>query len=104
MLASVLERTHEIGVRRTVGARRRDITLQSLTEALLMTLSGGAAGLLLGALGAFAITAYAGWQTRVSPLAVALALLVATAVGLGFGIYPARRAARLDPAEAMRYE
>jgi putative ABC transport system permease protein len=104
MLASVLERTHEIGVRRTVGARRRDITLQFLTEALLMTLSGGAAGLLLGALGAFAITAYAGWQTRVSPLAVALALLVATAVGLGFGIYPARRAARLDPAEAMRYE
>jgi putative ABC transport system permease protein len=104
MLASVLERTHEIGIRRTVGARRRDITLQFLTEALLMTLSGGAAGLLLGAGGAFAITAYAGWQTRVSLLAVVLALMVATAVGLGFGIYPARRAARLDPAEAMRYE
>ncbi len=104
MLASVLERTHEIGIRRTVGARRRDITLQFLTEALLMTLSGGAAGLVLGAAGAVGITAYAGWQTRVSPLAVLLALGVATAVGLGFGIYPATRAARLDPAEAMRYE
>jgi putative ABC transport system permease protein len=104
MLASVLERTREIGIRRTVGARRRDITLQFVTEALLMTLAGGAAGLVLGAAGAVVITAYAGWQTRVSPVAIGLALTVATAVGLGFGIYPATRAARLDPAEAMRYE
>jgi putative ABC transport system permease protein len=104
MLASVLERTHEIGIRRTVGATRRDVTLQFLTESLLMTLSGGAAGILLGVAVSFGITAYAGWSTSVSLAAVVLALVVSVAVGLGFGIYPATRAAALQPIEALRYE
>jgi putative ABC transport system permease protein len=104
MLASVLERTHEIGIRRTVGATRRDVTFQFLTESLLMTLSGGLAGILTGVAASWAITAYAGWSTRVSSLAVLLAFLVATLVGLGFGIYPATRAARLEPIDALRYE
>jgi putative ABC transport system permease protein len=104
MLASVLERTHEIGIRRTVGATRRDVTLQFLAEALLMTLSGGTAGLLVGIAVSWGITAYAGWATRVSPFAILLALSVSVAVGLSFGIYPATKAARLNPIDALRYE
>jgi putative ABC transport system permease protein len=104
MLASVLERTHEIGVRRTVGATRVDITLQFLVESTLMTVSGGVAGIVVGTAVAWGITAYAGWSTRISAGAVLLALTVSVAVGLAFGIYPARRAAQLDPIEALRYE
>jgi putative ABC transport system permease protein len=104
MLASVLERTHEIGIRRTVGATRRDVTLQFLTESLLMTLSGGVVGILTGVAVSFGITAYAGWSTSVSLAAVLLALAVSLAVGLGFGIYPATRAAALQPIDALRYE
>ena len=104
MLASVLERTHEIGIRRTVGATGRDVTVQFLTESLLMTVSGGAAGIVLGALVSWAVTAYAGWSTHLSPAAVFLALAVSMLVGLTFGIYPARKAAQLQPIEALRYE
>ena len=104
MLASVLERTREIGIRRTVGATRRDVTLQFLTESLLMTLSGGGAGILTGVAVAWGITAFAGWSTRVSAFAVLLAFLVSVLVGLGFGIYPAMKAARLEPIDALRYE
>jgi putative ABC transport system permease protein len=104
MLTSVVERTHEIGVRRTVGATRRHVTLQFLIEALLMTLGGGALGIGLGVGLSFAITAYAGWNTLVSPLAVVLAFGVSFAVGLVFGIYPAMKAANLEPVDAMRYE
>ncbi len=104
MLASVLERTHEIGIRRTVGATRHDVTVQFLVEALLMTLSGGVAGILAGVLASWAISAYAGWTTRISPLAVVIAFSVALTVGLVFGIYPATKAARLDPIDALRYE
>jgi putative ABC transport system permease protein len=104
MLTSVVERTREIGVRRTVGARRSDVTMQFLVEALLMTASGGALGLALGVAVSWGITAYAGWDTHVSALAVLLGLTVSLLVGLVFGIYPAIQAARLEPVEALRHE
>ena len=101
---SVVERTHEIGIRRAAGATRRDIMLQFLVESLLMTLGGGVAGILLGSGVSFAITAYAGWTTRVSPGAVVLAFVVSFLAGLIFGIYPAVKAAALEPVDAVRYE
>ncbi|MBI2834130.1 MAG: ABC transporter permease [Acidobacteria bacterium] len=104
MLASVLERTREIGLRRTVGATRRAITLQFLSETLIISLSGGIVGLVAGVAAVFAISGYAGWSTRVSGTTVILAVATAFLVGLVFGIYPAFRAARLDPIEAVRYE
>lgn len=104
MLTSVMERTREIGVRRTVGATRRDVTLQFLMETLLMTLTGGVLGIIIGVGVSWGITAYAGWSTRVSPLAVALAVIVSIIVGLVFGIYPAVKAAQLEPVDALRYE
>ena len=104
MLTSVVERTREIGVRRTVGATRRDVTMQFLIEALLMTLGGGALGIVVGVGVSWGITAFAGWSTRVSPLAVVLAFAVSFVVGLVFGLYPAIKAAALEPVDAMRYE
>jgi putative ABC transport system permease protein len=104
MLTSVVERTHEIGVRRTVGATRRDVTLQFLTETLLMTLSGGIVGIVIGVVVSMGISSYAGWVTYVSGTAVTLAFVVSFAVGLVFGIYPAIKAATLQPVDALRYE
>jgi putative ABC transport system permease protein len=104
MLTSVVERTHEIGIRRTVGATRRDVSSQFLLESLMMTLTGGVLGILIGVGVAMGITSYAGWRTFVSPLAIVLAVAVSAAVGLGFGIYPAVKAARLQPVDAVRYE
>ena len=104
MLTSVVERTREIGVRRTVGATRRDVTLQFLLETLLMTLTGGAIGIVAGVFVSWAITSLAGWTTTVSPAAVGLAFVVSFLVGLVFGLYPAMKAAALEPVDAMRYE
>jgi putative ABC transport system permease protein len=104
MLTSVVERTHEIGIRRTVGATRRQVTMQFLIEALLMTVVGGGLGIVIGAGVSWGITAYAGWSTNVSPTAVALAFFVSFLVGVVFGLYPAVKAAQLEPVDAVRYE
>jgi putative ABC transport system permease protein len=104
MLASVAERTPEVGVRRAVGATERDIAAQFLTESSLLTGAGGVLGAGLGILGSVLIQRFAGWPTALSPLLLLLALLMALAVGIGFGLYPAREAARLPPMEALRRE
>jgi putative ABC transport system permease protein len=104
MLVSVTERTREIGLRMAVGASRRDIRWQFLIEALILALMGGLMGALLGAAAAVAIAWQAGWPVLISPWAVVLACGFAGVVGLSFGLYPAHRAARLDPIVALRFE
>jgi ABC-type antimicrobial peptide transport system permease subunit len=104
MLVSVTERTREIGTRKAVGAKRRDILVQFLVESLVLSLIGGAIGIFLGIGGARLISRLAGWRTLVSPDAILLAFFFAASVGIFFGIYPARKAARLNPIEALRYE
>jgi putative ABC transport system permease protein len=104
MLVSVTERTREIGVRMAVGARTRDILGQFLVEAVTLSLIGGLAGVALGVAGAMAIGAFAGWRVVLSPTAVVLAVAFAFAIGVFFGLYPARKAARLSPVEALRLE
>jgi ABC-type antimicrobial peptide transport system permease subunit len=104
MLIAVAERTREIGVRRAVGARRRDVLLQFLVEAVTLSACGGAVGVLLGLAASFGLTALFEWSTRVSAGAIVLAFGMAAAVGVLFGFYPARRASRLDPIDALRAE
>ncbi len=104
MLVSVTERTREIGIRRAIGARRRDIMLQFLAESAFLSLAGGALGVALGVGAATAVTQIARWPTMIQPAAVALAFGFSTAIGLFFGYYPALRASALDPVEALRYE
>jgi putative ABC transport system permease protein len=104
MLATVLERTREIGIRRAIGARRADIRRQFFIESFTITALGGLAGIAMGIAIAKGVAAYAGWTTIVTFGAIALSVGVSAAVGLVFGIYPAVRAARLDPIEALRYE
>jgi putative ABC transport system permease protein len=104
MLVSVTERTREIGIRMAVGARERDILSQFLIEAVILALTGGAVGILLGAGGAVLTSHFAGWTTVISPAAVFLAFGFSAAVGVFFGFYPARKASRMDPIEALRYE
>jgi putative ABC transport system permease protein len=104
MLASVAERTREVGIRRALGATRREITAHFLVEATLLTLAGGLFGAVLGIVGSFVIQHLAGWPTALSPLMLLLALLMALGVGLGFGLYPAWHAAQLEPMEALRHE
>jgi putative ABC transport system permease protein len=104
MLVSVTERTREIGVRKALGARRRDILAQFLIEAATLSSAGGVVGLALGVLFALGIGLVTPLPVHVSPLAVVLGLVMATLVGLFFGSYPAVRAARLEPIDALRYE
>lgn len=103
MLTTVTERTREIGLRKAIGARRRDITLQFLTEAVLLTFFGGVAGVVLGGVFAYAISQFAGIPTQISGFSVILAFGVSAVIGLVFGFYPARRAAALEPIEALRH-
>jgi putative ABC transport system permease protein len=104
MLATVLERTREIGVRRAVGARRSDIRTQFIIESFAISLLGGVAGVAMGVGIARVVAAYAGWPTVVTLLSILLSTGVSVAVGLVSGIYPAVRAAELDPIDALRYE
>jgi ABC-type antimicrobial peptide transport system permease subunit len=104
MLVSVTERTREIGLRMAVGARGRDILWQFLVEALVLCLIGGGVGIMLGSISSLLVTKFLGWSTQSSPLAILVAVLVSAGVGLIFGFYPAWKASRLDPIEALRYE
>jgi putative ABC transport system permease protein len=104
MLAAILERTREIGVRRAVGARQRDIVRQFVIESVLISFAGGLVGIVLGFIMSELIAWFAGWSTVVTASSILLAFLVSISVGLVFGIYPAMKAARLDPVEAIRYE
>src|SRR5579859_2523497 len=104
MLASILERTREIGVRRAVGARQMDIVRQFVIEAILISFVGGVLGILFGFGMSRFIAWMAGWSTIVTATSILLAFMVSVSVGLVFGIYPALQAARLDPVEAIRYE
>jgi len=104
MLVSVTERTREIGLRMAVGARRRHILAQFLIEAITLSLVGGIVGIVLGLAGSYAISSLAEWRTLIAPEAIGLAFGFAAAIGIFFGFYPARKAARLDPIDALRYE
>jgi putative ABC transport system permease protein len=104
MLVSVTERTREIGLRMAVGARMRDILGQFLVEAVTLSLIGGLAGVALGIGASLLIAELAGWRIVLSPQAVALAVAFAFVIGVFFGFYPARKAARLNPVEALRFE
>jgi putative ABC transport system permease protein len=104
MLVSVTERTREIGVRKALGATRRNILLQFLIEAIVLCLFGGIGGIILGAGGAIVMNKVASWATSVSVASVVIALMFSAAVGIIFGVWPARRAAALDPITALRYE
>ncbi|MCK4422892.1 MAG: ABC transporter permease [Candidatus Omnitrophica bacterium] len=104
MLVSVTERTREIGLRKAIGAQAKDIMIQFLIEAVVMTIVGGCLGIILGAGIAFLMSALAGWGTTVSMFSVILATGFSVSVGLFFGLWPARQAARLNPIEALRYE
>ena len=104
MLVSVTERTREIGVRRAVGARRRDVLLQFLVEAVALSVTGGVLGIIVGFVASDTVARLLEWPASVPASAVGLAFAVAAAVGVVFGFYPARRASRLDPIDALRYE
>ena len=104
MLVSVTERTREIGIRMAVGARSKDIMLQFLVEAVVMAATGGIIGILLGIGSSELLKTWAQWPTLIDPGVVFIAFVFSGAVGVFFGFYPARKAAGLDPIDALRYE
>jgi len=104
MLTTVTERTREIGLRKAIGAKKRDISLQFLTESVMLTFIGGIAGIFLGWLLSLGVTQFGGIATKISVTTILLAVGVSAAIGIIFGYYPARRAASLNPIEALRYE
>ncbi len=104
MLVSVTERTREIGIRMAIGATEGDVQQQFLIEAIVLSLVGGAVGIMSGVGASYLITQTLGWPVLVSPMAIVAAVVFSMAVGIFFGFYPARKAARMDPIEALRYE
>ena len=104
MLVSVTERTKEIGIRMAIGATGNNILMQFLIEAVVLSLLGGLIGVMLGVLSSKLISFFAGWTTLVSPMSIILAFAFSAAVGIFFGLYPARKAAQLNPIDALRYE
>ncbi|NJD09270.1 MAG: FtsX-like permease family protein, partial [Gemmatimonadetes bacterium] len=104
MLVSVTERTREIGIRMAIGGRGSDVLTQFLVESVVISVAGGVIGVLAGMAGAALIGHFTGWSTATPPAAVALAVSFSAAVGIFFGFYPARKAAALNPIEALRYE
>ena len=104
MLVSVTERTREIGLRLAVGARGRDILTQFLIEAVILCLAGGAVGILLGRLASIVVRKALNYPTEISIPAIVASVIVSATVGVIFGFYPAWKAARLDPIDALRYE
>ena len=104
MLANVMERTREIGIRRAVGARRADILLQFVTEALVITIIGGALGVIVALSGIWIVSWFAHWSVAITPLVLVLAIVMPVVTGVFFGLYPAMRAADLDPIAALRSE
>ena len=103
-MTETIHTTREIGLRRAIGARRRDIMMQFLAESAFLSLAGGVLGVALGIGAATAVTQLARWPTMIQPAAVMLAFGFSTAIGIFFGYYPALRASGLDPVEALRYE
>ena len=104
MLVSVTERTREIGLRLSVGARDVDVLTQFLVEAIVLSVAGGVIGIAIGMAGAYGVHQFMGWTTVVTTESVLMSVGVAAAPGVFFGFYPARKAAELDPIEALRYE
>lgn len=104
MLANILERTKEIGIRRAIGATRKDVLSQFLYEAMVISILGGLLGVFVGFILTSLITTYAEWRTIITPFSIILAFVVSVLIGIGFGSYPAKKAADKDPIESLRYE